>query len=256
MVKKLFALASVTALTGLVSAVSAAGCSSTEVVNQPTGTDAGDGGKKTDAKAPPVDDDAGDDTVPSCLSTDPIDATQYPYSKAATTVGACTADEMKAIGTFYKAKADAKEDILVSEWKGSVSDKCAKCVFTDSPEATTWGAIIGKDDKLDSVNRGGCIEVLSGKEACGKSYQQVTECRFDACLKKCKTQDEFTACLQDGEGIFGGPCKTAYDKMEADCGNNLGAYEDGCKGTTYTFEGPIKVMCITGGTKKDAGDGG
>lgn len=67
MFKKMFALASVTALTGLVATVAAAGCSSTttQVDNGDTGTPIGDGGKKADA--PIIEpDDAGDadTTVP------------------------------------------------------------------------------------------------------------------------------------------------------------------------------------------------
>lgn len=255
MVKKLFALASVTALAGLVSAVGAAGCS--ETVVEPGGTtDSGAAdAKKSDAKTTTPPDDDAEAPPESCLSTDPIDATKFPYTKALKAVGACTTKESADLSAFFKTKNDAKEDVKVTEWSAVVSDGCAKCVFSDGTGAE-WTPILvdAEKDELESVNRGGCIELLSGKESCGRAYQQVTECRLEACLKECKTQDEFTTCLQDGEGIFTGPCKTAYDLMETECGANLGAYETGCKGTAWTFEGPIKVQCITGGAKStDAG---
>jgi hypothetical protein len=255
MVKKLFVLASVTALAGLVSAVGAAGCSSSDPV--PAGGGATDA--KTDTKVGkdtgPI---PGDETEPepaSCLSKDPIDATKFPYTKALKAVNACTTKELSDLSAFFKTKSDAKEDVKVTEWAAVVSEGCSKCVFSDGTGAE-WTPILvdAEKDELDSVNRGGCIELLSGKESCGAAYQRVTECRLEACLKECKTQDEFTTCLQDGQGIFTGPCKTAYDLMETECGANLGAYETGCKGTAWTFEGPIKVQCITGGAKPaDAG---
>ena len=78
MVKKLFALASVSALAGLVSAVSAAGCSS-ETVQTQAPTDAGGAtdAKKSDAKTTTPGDDEEDVEPESCLDTTPIDATQF-----------------------------------------------------------------------------------------------------------------------------------------------------------------------------------
>ena len=253
MVKKLFALASVTALAGLVSAVGAAGCSETVVESGASDAGASDAAKKSDAKTPnPGDDEEEPDPV-SCLNTDPIDATKFPYTKALRAAGSCTDAEHKALSDYFEAKVDANEDVLVSEWSKEVSANCAKCVFSDG--TGDWTPIIVKDDELDNVNRGGCIEILTGKEACGEAYQQVTECRLEACATKCKTQDEFSECLKDAQGIFTGPCKDAYDNMESSCGNNLAAAEKGCQGTKWTFDGPIKVQCISGGGA-DAGDGG
>ncbi|MBX3206137.1 MAG: hypothetical protein KF764_13790 [Labilithrix sp.] len=251
MVKKLFALASVTALAGLVSAVGAAGCSETVVESNPT--DAGTPDAKAKADVAPGDDDDDDDST--CLSTDPIDATQFPYTKAVKSAGACTTAEAAALSAFFKTKVDAKEDVLVSEWSQEVSATCRACVFSDGA-GETWTPIIVKDDKLDNVNRGGCIEILTGNEACGEAYQQVTECRLEACLIKCKTQEEFSACLQDSQAIFAGPCKDSVTKVVDVCGKALDAAETGCKGKDWTFDGPIKVQCVTGGGQVDAGDGG
>ncbi len=256
MMKRIFALASISALGGLTAATSAAGCSSEEPKASPP-ADAGIDVKRGKDAGPPAVEPTEPEEPASCLSTDPIDATRFPYSKALKSAGACTDDDLKKISAFFKTKTNANEEVLVSEWSKEVSQKCAKCAF-GAFDAAEWSPILVKEDKLDNVNRGGCIEILSGKEACGQAYQQVTECRLEACLAKCKTQDEFTACLQDAEGIFTGPCKASYDAMDKECGNNLGAYENGCRGSEWTFEGPIKVQCITGGggPKTDAGDGG
>lgn len=264
MVKKLFALASVSALAGLVSAVGAAGCSETVVQQGPA--DAGP--KEASTKPPPVDAGEEEPEPVSCAGKDPIDATQYPYASALKSAGACTTDDLTNLSAYFKTKLDADEDVLVSQWSKEVSDTCSACVFGGT-DAAEWAPLLVKDDKLDGVNRGGCVEVVSGKPACGKAYQQVTECRLNACLPTsqggvgtCKTQEEFEACLDDAEGIFTGPCKDSFDALIKECGNNLGAYEDACKGVAYTFEGPIKVQCITGGAKTDvdagddAGDGG
>ena len=51
----------------------------------------------------------------------------------------------------------------------------------------------------------------------------------------------------DVASIFTGPCKTAYTTLERKCGEDLSKYEAQCKGSAYTFEGPIKVQCVSGG---------
>jgi hypothetical protein len=235
----------------MVSTVAAAGCSSNDPdpQNPPAATPDATPNKGT---TPQQQNEAGpgDDTGP-CLADNPIDAAQFPYSKAVKAPGACTTKDLEELATFFKAKAGA-EDIKMSDWAKVVSAGCAKCVFTDTAEAE-WGPILTKDDKLEDVNRGGCIEIVSGKPACGEAYQQVASCRIEACVQNCKTQQEFGECLQDAQAIFSGPCQGAFDTLSKECGDNLGAYEQACKGATWTFEGPVKVQCITGGA---GGDGG
>ena len=278
-VKKLFALASVTALTGFVATGLTAACSSTEVVTIPNeagtsssgGTSSG-GAKKSDAKAGTSsgsvvgddDDVTGDDddttTTPTCLSKDPIDATKYDYIKVSKPVkAACTAKELTDFSAYYKAHASDMD--FIDTWPTAVGENCAKCVFTDATgdtPPTSWGPmVVSLDDqgaKTFSVNRGGCIEAVSGKEACGRSYQQFQDCTIDACLKDCKTQADFTKCRQDAT-VLTTSCKDAFTAVKNDCGEKaIGGYETMCKGTTYTFEGPIKVLCINGSTASvDAG---
>lgn len=251
MVKKIFALASVSALAGMMSTVAGTGCSSKDeggAAKPPVTTPDGGGGKDNGTK---VGTDGGgnepDETEAptTCIAKDPIDQTKFPYTKALKSPGACSEKDLDELAKFFKDKAGA-EDIKMSDWAAVVPEACAKCVFSDG-KGDSWTPILTKDDKLDDVNRGGCIEIVSGKQACGEAYQQATECRMTACLSNCKTQDEFYECLADNAAIFEGPCKNAYDAMDKECGDDIDAYEKACKGTTWTFEGPVKVQCITGG---------
>jgi hypothetical protein len=275
-VKKLFALASVTALTGFVATGLTAACSSTDVVTIPADAAASsssssgtvkpkkEGGSTSGAVVGDDDDTTGDDddttTTPTCLNKDPIDATKYTYVKSEKAVkGACTTKELSDFSAYFKAHSS--DDDIIDTWPTSVSEKCSTCIFTDATgdtAPTTWGPlVITKDDqgaKSFDVNRGGCIETVSGKESCGRTYQQFQDCTIDACLKDCKTQADFTKCRQDAT-VLTTSCKDAFTAVKTECGEkNIGKFETACKGTTYTFEGPIKVLCITGApTTTDAG---
>lgn len=250
MVKKLFALASVTALAGIVSAVGAAGCSETVVEDSPTDAGSPDTGAKKEA-GPPEEEEPEPE---SCLTKDPIDATKIPYTKALVAAGACTAKEQEDFTKYFKDNSD--NGIKVSQWKTSVSEDCAACIFTTA-DADAWGPIIvSAKDGIETVNRGGCIEIQTGSVECGRAYQQYSECRLQACLAECKTQEEFSACLQDTTAIYQGPCAASVKNAIDTCGDNIDAAETACKNTAYTFDAPIKSQCVTGGSQVDAGDGG
>jgi hypothetical protein len=255
MVKRIFAVASVSALAGLVCTGAAGGCSSGE-----------SGAKVQPGEAVKRSDEAGASTdggeareggaVEHCLSTEPIDATQFPYTKAVRSPGACSTQESSTLLAYFTKATEDGDDVKVTPWAATVTASCAKCVFSDG--TGDWTPIIVKDDRLEDVNRGGCIEILSGKEACGRAYQRVSKCRLEACTKKCTTQDGFTECVGDAASLFvdPGPCKAAYEELEKECGTNLGAYEEGCRGAGATFVGPIRVQCITGGEDAGGGTGG
>jgi hypothetical protein len=262
MVKKLFALASVSALTGLVAATGVAGCT-TETVEPGATPDSGAPDAKKDSKGV-IDDDSGDEPVDEgCEAKDAVDHTKFAYTKAFSQAAACTTTELEALTAYFDANSD-KQDFSIAKWAEEVSENCGKCVFTPT-DADAWGPILVKDDKLDGVNNGGCLEVVSGKEACGQAYQQVNECLIVACLPPdqggsgtCTTQDEFNEC-RNAEATLTGPCGAALTAVQKECGSSLGAYIDACtppQGAKYIFEGTIPVHCITGGGTPDAGDGG
>ena len=189
--------------------------------------------------------DAGPAEPTSCLSTDPIDATQYPYTPTAPALrGKCTATELAALSSYYRANATSLD---LDGWRASVGADCSACAFGDA-DGATWAPLLVGDDGQFAVNRGGCVEAVSGSEACGRAYQQYQDCTVDACLVNCTTQAEFTQCRQD-QAVLTTSCKGALENVKSACGEtNIGQYETACKGTTYTFEGPIKVMCVTGTT--------
>jgi len=185
----------------------------------------------------------------SCLAKEPIDATRFAYSPAKRAAGSCTSQELQALAAFFNKKATNAEDVSIAAWSKEVSETCARCVFSDK-SAAEWGPVLTSGDALSNVNRGGCIEIASGKRACGQAYQRVADCRIEACSASCTTAEEFAACLADVESIFLGPCKGAYDTLETECGRDtLAGYEDACKGSSFTFEGPVRAQCVTGSAK-------
>jgi hypothetical protein len=245
--KKLVAVASVTALSVFVSMSTVVGCSSdppAPSVDPDAGTDANPG-KKKDVDVP--------DTVPpppGCLTTETIDATQFPYKPVAKSPAACTADEASALSEYFAAKVNAGQSVVISDWAKEVSTQCSECVFSDGT-GDKWTPIIVKDDKLQALNRGGCIEIMTSSAECGEAYQQVMDCRYAAC-SKCTSDQEFSECVGDGDTIFSGPCKDAFEKVITACGDELEAAQTACQGENWQFEGPIRAQCVTG----DEGDGG
>lgn len=256
--QRIFSFVGAAAMTSMVGMLAAAGCSSTERARFSASGAAGDAGVvpadpggEGDAAPRRSTRDASVDDSSSCVAKEPIDATKVPYKKAGLTPGACTPDEASAISAYFKQHAN-DEDFTVSAWENEVGPACARCVFSDG-SGPTWTPIIVKDDQVDTIDRGGCVEALSGNEACGRAYQQVNECSITACLPKseggqgsCKGQKPFYECLDDRDALFDVACKDAYDAVTNECGDSLADYEKACDGR-YTFEGPIDAMCVKGG---------
>jgi hypothetical protein len=238
MVKKLFALASVTALTGLMVSVAAAGCSST--TTETTETDAAaasDTGAKKEASTPEPEDSA---VSTECKGTTTVDATALPWKSPAKDIGACSADELKGLVDFLSANDTAK----YAEWKTKITNPaCNACVFGKESEATWKPLLENAAGDLVGLNVGGCIAIASGNDACGKSYQQWFDCRFEACAD-CPSGDttSLQKCLTAASK---GGCKAAFDAVGTVCGDAaIGDYETACDGVKYVFEGPIKAQCI------------
>lgn len=246
MASKLLALASVTALTGIVAVVSAAGCSpeSSNKSQVTTTEDPPDGGSSPSEGGTDGDGEAPAKPAADCMVTEPIDTSSYPYKSARVVKDACSTTELEDLTTFFAEHA--REGFKVSEWAAVVSEQCADCVFSDG-SGPTWTPILTQGEELETIDRGGCIEAVSGNEACGRAYQHTTQCLVDACYTHCKTAEEYFECLENTPAVFNGPCKGAYDQMLADCGSDLESYETACESRNFTFEGPVRVMCIEGG---------
>ena len=178
MVKKLFALASVTALTGLMAAVAASGCSSSTVVDTTPPAEAG-----SDAKTKPVveagpEDDA---AVPpgTCPTPDPVTSadiglTWVPPGPPQAVCGQADLDALK------KVFADGKGSAKYTDIEAALGATCGPCVFTAKTGAR-WGMIIKDGAKIAADNSlGACFGALSTAE-CGKARFEIDSCLEIAC---------------------------------------------------------------------------
>jgi hypothetical protein len=184
-----------------------------------------------------------DAASPSCPTTAPIDATVLPWKSPAVALGSCTQLQLDALVTFVNANPAAD----FQAWKNSVVDPtCGACIF-GSDAGTTWTPVVSADGiALTEVNVGGCIARSSGSDLCGKAYQQWFDCSLQACAA-CPAGDTpaLTACRNAANG---GACKSAAAAIIAVCGQAvITAAETACQaGTTYSFEGPVRALCIAG----------
>jgi hypothetical protein len=241
MTKKLFALASVTALTGVVAAGTAAGCSSTTITDNDSGTgSSGEAGKAETGKTE-TGTSSGEEAGPStCPTPDVIDATTFPWKPPSVTPGACTEGELDAFVAFVE-KTDDPQKWKDGNWTTNAA--CRDCVF--AKETTTWPPLIlNASGQLAELNVGGCIAIASGKEACGKAYQQWRTCYLEACTD-CPDGDSnaFSKCVTAANKKA---CKKAFDDVVPACGDvdTAANAETACDGEKYVFEGPIRAQCI------------
>ncbi len=248
MVRKLWALASVSALAGLMSAVGAAGCSETTVQQGPSDDGGTDAKTKADAKGRVGDDE--EPAVESCYKDDPIDVSTSPYKPARVQPGSCTAavfdvikDALAAGGgqTTFSALKDA---ISAEE-----SAKCAECVFAE--DGDEWAPIVTSGETIVAQNFGGCFEMLTGKASCGKAVQQWNGCLTKAC-EKCEDAERKT-CPQDVQKTA---CKDSTDELIKECGANINTYLKSCFAPKYVISvgGSIQELCVASdSTIKDGG---
>ncbi len=232
-VNKLFALASVSALTGLLAATAAAGCTSETVADA-----------TIDASPPPNAEEAGD---LRCYKDDPFDATAVPYKKARVIPGACSENVTKVLDPFFSSK-DVNLDQVQRALQTKESMDCSNCVF--GSDGDSWGPFAISGDRL-IINIGGCIEVVSGSEACGRAFHQLDGCLSSVC-KGCTSEDR-SLCQQHVEGTA---CNDASQALVTACGGqvNLSSYIRECiKSVKYDIYGPILKLCVGSGTASDAG---
>jgi len=249
MFKKMFVLASVTALAGLVSSLAASGCSSTTSAGpDDAAVDAPIDAKKAVEAGP--EEEAG---AATCPTTEPIDATTAPWSPPGISPGACTEKMISDLVAFVDANNTAKYPVL----KAAVTDPtCAACLFVkDGPK---WGAFVeNADGSFQRHNFGGCVAVTSGKDSCGKAYSQFSDCVSFAC-QDCADKAALTTCQS---AAAKGACKAAGAVVSTECESSIAL--DACDklAKTYTFEAAARALCVglgDGGTDagSDGGDGG
>lgn len=250
--KKLFALASVTALTGLMATIAASGCSSTTVEAAGTTPDAANAqetGKKPTEAGPKPGDDEEEAPSTECKGTAiAVDLTTLPWKAPNQEMGSCSEKELTDLVNYVDMNSSAK----YADWKKTVANAtCSACIFGKESE-TKWKPLL-EDAKgqLVELNVGGCIQIARAQggasaadaEKCGKSYQNWFDCRFEAC-SDCPDGD--SAALQKClSAASKGACKKAFDAVGTECTDEgIGDAETACTGDKFVFEGPIRAQCI------------
>lgn len=234
--RNLFALACLTALAGLISAVGTVGCSSdtTSVGSTPSaGSDAG-------SKGGPSGSGSEDD---SCARKAAVDVSGLPFKPPRVVPGACT-DEDRA---FFSASVGLNASIsLVEQLMKQRNPECAACIF--GTDGDTWAPIVamGSDEYVQNV--GGCFAVVSGKTSCGKAFHAVNTCVETAC-GAC-SDSEIQACTSEARDE-GGACNEASNEYLVECGPDPAAIASTCLIGTYAVDGAILHQC--GGAKADGG---
>jgi hypothetical protein len=204
------------------------------------GKDASDASDASDAADAKDASDAGDGSVGICPTTVPIDATSLPWAPPFVAAGSCSQAELDALVAYVDMNPAAK----YPDWKASVPGAvCSSCIFGKETDATWHPLLEDAAGMLVGLNVGGCIAIASGMTACGKSYQNWFDCRFEACTD-CAAGD--TAALQKClTAASKGPCKAAFDAVSTVCGDaTIVNAETACNGDKFVFEGPIKLQCI------------
>jgi hypothetical protein len=193
--KKLFALASVTALAGVVFASAAVGCSSSQPGSGST-DDGGDGGGGKDAGKDVNNRETGDDTgeggtdCPAAYPGDP------PWKSPAQVQTVCDQSDID----FIKAEAQKQGETFQQLETALKARKaaCATCVFTKEADAA-WGPIVYVGTQGGAFfNYGSCFaRAPGGSEDCGKAVESFELCADAVCDKDaCGSDNAVQACVK------------------------------------------------------------
>lgn len=218
----MFALASVTALGGLVAAVSAAGCTTTETVVQQT-ADSGvaDAGKR-DAKPPVVEENDAEPPEDTCKTTGAKFEPNVVKPPKTPNTTACSQDVLTALANAC-FKAPSGNDCAAAR-QVAANKACADCIFSlkTDPE---WGAIVldPEPNKPGLYNQAGCLDHATGIPDCGKNVLDVLAC-FDHYCGKCPSDSaEEEACQEE---VREGECMKYL--ISSQCLDAVQAKQDKC----------------------------
>ena len=240
MVKKLFALASVTALTGLMTAVVASGCSSTTTVdNADTGSSGSSG---TDAKKDTNQADVIDNTDAAtvCPTTAVITAAEIEAQlqwlpPAAIQQTACIQQNIDDLKALFK-KAPAGGGVAFADIKKSLGTTCAACAFSPI-KGPTWQVFV--EDATGAIDNrtGSCFAQLENAD-CGKKRFEWETCLDSACpttdcgdaqkVQTCTGKAQKGAC-KDLTTIYAKACPNEVEQLKL-CGNIFTAIAVSCSG--------------------------
>jgi hypothetical protein len=238
MLKKLMALASLTALMGGVSSVAMAGCSS-ETDSDPAPDASADAPR--DRVAPDVTEPPTEPEI--CPVGEAVDLNQFPFKGPRVIPGACTGEDITALVKEYEDKPTG--DLASRKaFMDARSEECTACIW--AADGDEWAPMVTSATRVDWLNVGGCVAIVSEDEACGKAYQQYFYCTIAACLD-CE-DGEFQECR--GAAAQGEACDPARQALISACGQSIGDYLNACQGDKYVFEESIRKQCV------GVGDGG
>jgi len=243
MVKKLFALASVSALAGLVSAVSAAGCTTTETQTTPD-QDSGLTDAKKDSKSVTPEGDGGDEEPTDlCYKEDQVDTSKPAegYKNPRIVPGACEPTVTKVIEDLFDANPSG---VKFTDIKDALSDDpgCAECAFGKEADAE-WAPLVEATSGQGFIqNGGGCVAAVSGNNDCGAAYFE-----WDLCLNFACTDCEGSDAQSCASAVQSTACKDQTEQLGKACGENVNNYLKACN-----FTGWIKAQCVDG-TVADGG---
>jgi hypothetical protein len=250
MVKKLFALASVSALAGLVSVSASTGCTTSDPpASDPDGglTDVKPDKKPLDAEPdPPIKECKKEGVTFAPPTINPPAAAQN--------LAACSDTIINALADACAKEPGGAGCKTARETAGNQKD-CADCLFGAETDAS-WKMINLRPGQTPDAryNQAGCITLAGGVPDCGKKYFTVVAC-FDQFCGDCTGAEE-TACQKDvAQGS--GECKQYL--IDQTCGNSLDAVEKTCFPGEQTdaaiktlFVNMAKTFCAKGA----ATDGG
>ena len=210
MVKKMFALASVTALTGLIAAVAASGCSSTTTVDNPP-AEAGLTDTKVEA-AVKKDADPVEAEAATCPKATPITAADIGLTWIAPGAPQSVCDQSN-LDALKKVFADGKGSAKYTDIEKSLGATCGACVFTQV-KGTRWGVILKDGANIAGDNSSGSCAGQNAGAACGKAAFELDACGDLACPQtECTDQQ---ACFKKAFAAKG-PCGTFAASYRTDC---------------------------------------
>jgi hypothetical protein len=211
MFKKIFALASVTALTGLVASVAAAGCSSTTTTAAADDASVADTGPvKKPVEAGP-DPDAGPATCPSTatITAASIQAS-FTWKSPGGAQAVCNQANLDALNALFTKGGGSA---AYSEIKTAIGATCAACAFSKAT-ATKWGLFL--EDASGTVvydNSHAACESIIDTAACAKADAEYNTCLDTACAD-CADQATTDACYPKAGKVA---CKAVGDAAATAC---------------------------------------
>jgi len=249
--KKLFALASVSAIAGLMTTVTASGCSSTTTENAPSegGASSSSGSTSkdaaTDRKQIPGDNE--DEEPTDCPANVPLTEAdlekEIGWKPAKANPQACSAADITKLEANFK-NTNIKTYFDLGEGLG---DDCFACVFAKDTDAN-WGPIVGtaeNNGETGFVNFGACFGFVED-EACGKALQYEQFCYNIACNECTTTSTERQKCVEKAGSS--GMCTEFGDATAKACPD----IQTSAKKCNSIIDA-AKTLCTAGST--DAGKG-